>query len=68
MISLSKDEIERIRHVNDMKRKANESAVHKLSYFPGANLVLLQKMGEGWMVIDETGPHFDDTFDVEEIH
>lgn len=68
MTSLNKEEIERIRHVNEMKRKANESTVHKLSYFPGANLVLLQKMGEGWMVVDETGIWYDDILEYEEIH
>ena len=67
MISLSKHEIERIRQVNEMKRIAHESPNHKLVYYPGGNLVLLQKIGKGWMIKDETGPWHESMFDVEEI-
>lgn len=67
MISLTKEEIERIRHVNEMKRIAYNSPDHKLVYYPGANLVLLVKLGKGWAIKDETGIWFDDFFDEEHI-
>lgn len=51
-----------------MKRIANNSPEHKLAYYPGANLVLLQKMGTGWMVKDETGAWFEEYFNEDRIH
>lgn len=50
-----------------MKRVAYKSPNHKLVYFPGANLVLLQKLGKGWAVIDETGSWYDDMFEWDEV-
>lgn len=67
MDSLTKEELERIRHVHEMKRIAYNSPDHKLVYYPGGNLVLLQKLGKGWAVKDETGIWYDDFFDYEEI-
>ena len=67
MISLTKEEIERIRHVNEMKRIAYNSPDHKLVYYPGANLVLLQRLGKGWAVKDKTGVWNEDIFEWDEI-
>jgi hypothetical protein len=67
MYSLTKEEIERIRHVNEMKRIANSSEHYKLCYFPGANLVLLQRFGSKWIVRDETGVWYESMFDTEEV-
>lgn len=50
-----------------MKRIAYNSPDHKLVYYPGANLVLLVKLGKGWAIKDETGIWFDDFFDEEHI-
>lgn len=50
-----------------MKRIASNSPNHKLIYYPGANLVLLQRLGKGWASIDETGPWYDDMFEWNEM-
>ena len=63
MEALTKEEIERIRKVNEMKRIANKSDDFKLSYFPGANLMLLKRKGKKWLVESQTGKWFDDMFD-----
>lgn len=64
MESLTRQELERIRKVNEMKRIANSNEEKfKLSYFPGANLMLLRKKGNKWLVQEETGKWFDDLFD-----
>jgi hypothetical protein len=63
MMSLTREEIERIRQVNEMKRIAANSSKYKPVYYPGANLVLLQKFGSDWIMKFETGPWFDDIFD-----
>ena len=68
MVSLTKEEIERIRHVNEMKRRANDEDNMKLVYYSGANLVLLRFLGKNkWEIVDETGMWFDDLFEFEEI-
>ena len=58
MEPMTKKEIERIRHVNELKRMQNSSpGEFKLMYAAGANLVLLWKDDDGkWLIEDETGP------------
>ena len=56
---LQKREINRIRHVNELKRIANNSDDHKLVYAMGGNLVLMKKKRNKWVIVDETGPWFE---------
>lgn len=60
---LTKRELNRIRHVNEMKRIANKSVDLKLCYYPGGNLVLLERKGFKWVVQDQTGPWRDEEHD-----
>lgn len=60
---LTKRELLRIRHVNEMKRIANFSSDYKLVYGPGGNLTLMGKKGKRWILLDETGPWVEDYMD-----
>ena len=68
MVSLTKKELDRIRHVNDMKRRVNNRDDLRLVYYSGANLVLLKFIDKDrWGILDETGRWFEDLFDYVEI-
>lgn len=56
---LNKKEIDRIRHVNELKRVAKKSDNYKLVYAMGGNLILMRKVGKKWLIVDETGPWFE---------
>ena len=51
-------QLDRIRHVNEMKRRISSSKLErKFMYCAGANLILVVKGGDGkWLIEDETGP------------
>ena len=61
MMCLNKDELFRVRLVNEMKRMENSSNNYKLVYYPGGNLVLLKLTKRHWVVKKQTGPWFLET-------
>jgi len=68
MTSLTKKELERVRHVNEMKKRVDNNDSLRLVYYSGANLVLLKFIDKDrWGILDETGPWFEDLFDYMEI-
>ncbi len=57
--SYTKDELERIRKANELRRFVNfRPHQFKLAYIAGGNLVLLKKKKGKWLVYDETGAWF----------